>query len=310
VFHEPVLKKEAVNILITNENGIYVDATLGGGGHAQAILESLSPEGKLIGLDLDHEAVAFAKKRLKPFKNRVIIQQGNFKELDKILTDLKIERVHGILMDLGLSSHQIDTAERGFSFSLSGPLDMRMDSKQELTAYEIVNTYPERDLSRLFKSYGEERRFRAVAHIIVKERQKSPIKTTEELRQIVSKVLPYHNRVKSLARIFQALRIAVNEELRNLRDALAVGLEHLEIGGRMVTICYHSLEDRIVKNFFRREAAHCVCPPEVPVCICGNLGRVKVLTKHPMRPSEEEVRKNPRSRAARLRCAEKILERK
>lgn len=308
MFHEPVLKKEAVDLLFTNENGIYLDGTLGGGGHALAILERLGPHGRLLGLDLDNEAIEFAVNQLKPFKDRIVIQQGNFKELDKFLKNLKIDQVHGILLDLGVSSHQIDTAARGFSFSLSGPLDMRMDSKQKLTAYEIIQKYSESELSNIFKTYGEEKRSRAVARIIVKERKKSPIQTTEALREIMSKVLPYQNRVKSLARIFQALRIAVNEELKNLREALNLSIDYLLPGGRILIISYHSLEDRIVKDFFKGESVRCVCPPEVPVCVCGRKGRLKILTKRPVRPSEEEVRRNPRCRSARLRASERIPE--
>jgi 16S rRNA (cytosine1402-N4)-methyltransferase len=308
VFHEPVLKNEAVDLLITNENGIYLDGTVGGGGHAQAILERLGPQGSLIGLDLDEEAIDFATERLKPFKNRVRIQKGNFKDLDKILTGLNIERVDGILLDLGVSSHQLNAAERGFSFSLKGPLDMRMNSKQKRTAYEMINTYSESELSTLFKTYGEERKSRAIARAIIKERKLSPIQTTEELRTVVSKVLPYQHRVKSLARIFQALRIAVNEELNNLAEALKIGFGCLYPGRRMLVISYHSLEDRMVKDFFKQEASRCICPPEAPLCICRKQGTLKILTRRPVRPSEAEIRKNPRSRSARLRAAEKLVE--
>ncbi|MFQ5824418.1 MAG: 16S rRNA (cytosine(1402)-N(4))-methyltransferase RsmH [bacterium] len=306
MFHEPVLTNEAVDYLITNENGIYLDGTIGGGGHAQTILERLGPQGLLIGLDLDEEAVDFATKRLKPFKNQVHIQQGNFKELDKILIGLKIDRVHGILLDLGLSSSLIEKAARGFSYNLKGPLDMRMNTKQKLTAYEIINTYSESELSNLFKTYGEERRFKTIARAIIKERKHSPIQTTEDLRAIVSKVLPYQNRVKSVARIFQALRIAVNEELENLAEGLKISLECLYPLSRMVVISYHSLEDRLVKDFFKQESARCVCAPEAPLCDCGKPGVLKVLTKRPVRPSESEIQRNPKCRSARLRSAESI----
>ncbi|MFQ5865053.1 MAG: 16S rRNA (cytosine(1402)-N(4))-methyltransferase RsmH, partial [bacterium] len=284
------------------------DGTLGGGGHAQTILERLGPQGLLIGLDLDEEAIDFAAKRLKPFQDRVHIQQGNFKELDKIIKELSIERVHGILLDLGLSSHELDKAARGFSHNLRGPLDMRMNTKQKLTAYDIVNRYSESELSSLFKTFGEERRFRAIARIIIKERKHSPIRTTKDLREIVSKVLPYQNRIKSLARIFQALRIAVNEELTNLSEALRISLDCLYRSGRMVIISYHSLEDRLVKDFFKQQSARCVCPPELPICTCGKKGNLRILTKRPVRPSEAEIHRNPRSRSARLRAAESIVE--
>lgn len=308
MFHEPVLKNQAVDLLVTNENGIYVDGTIGGGGHAQAILERLGPHGLLIGLDLDEEAIDFASKRLKPYKNQVHIQQGNFKELNKILRELNIERVHGILLDLGLSAYQIEKAARGFSYSSKGPLDMRMNTKQKLTAYEIINTFSESELSNIFKTYGEERKFRAIARTIIKERKHSPIQTTEELRAIVSKVLPYQNRVKSLARIFQGTRIAVNEELKNLAQGLKVSLECLYPLTAIAVISYHSLEDRLVKDFFKQESARCVCPEEAPVCVCGKKGTLRILTRRPVRPSEAEIQRNPRSRSARLRAAQRIRE--
>lgn len=304
MFHEPVLLKEAIGLLIHDDTGAYVDGTLGGGGHAESILERLQPAGRLIGLDLDQDALQTAKIRLERFGDRAILRQVNFKNIGEVLTSLKMNPIHGVLLDLGVSSHQIDTAERGFSFSQSGNLDMRMNREQGIAAVEIVNSYSERELSELLKNYGEERRHRALAAAIAKRRQRSPIQTTGELTDTISTVLPYEQRVKSLARVFQALRIAVNDELQNLKMALAECLNHIAKGGRLVVISYHSLEDRIVKDFFKNESVRCVCPPELPMCVCGRKGRLATLTKRPIRPTHQEVQRNPRSRSARLRAAE------
>jgi len=306
VFHEPVLKEEALSFLVTAKKGIYLDGTLGGGGHSEAILKNINKSGRLIALDLDNDAIHLSRARLK-HKN-FFAEQTNFKNLGKVLKKFNIARLHGILFDLGVSSYQIDTAEKGFSYRASGKLDMRMDSKQKLTAHEIVNTFSEKELCEIFKKYGEERRYRAIARAIIRERKKNVIETTTDLKEIISVALPYQNRVKSLSRIFQALRIAVNEELENLRAALNSGLDYLTPGGRMVVISYHSLEDRIVKDFFKQESRHCVCPPELPICVCGEPGRLKILTKRSVQPLEEEIQRNPRSRSARLRAAE-VLER-
>ncbi len=307
MFHKPVLKEEALSFLVTAKKGIYLDGTLGGGGHSEAILKNINKSGRLIALDLDIDAIHFSLTRLK-HKN-FLVEQANFKNLGEVLKKLKINRVHGILLDLGVSSYQIDTAEKGFSYRASGKLDMRMNSKQQLTAHEIANTFSEEKLCEIFKKYGEERRYRAISRVIIKEREKNVIETTTDLQEIISAVLPYQNRVKSLSRIFQALRIAVNEELENLKAALESGLDYLTTGGRLVVISYHSLEDRIVKNFFKQESRRCVCPPDLPICVCGEPGRLKILTKRPIQPSKEEVQRNPRSRSARLRTAEMLEER-
>ena len=240
-FNEPVLKEEALSFLVTAKNGIYLDGTLGGGGHSEAILKNINKSGRLIALDLDNDAIHFSRTRLK-HKN-FLVEQANFKNLGEVLKKLKINRVHGILLDLGVSSYQIDTAEKGFSYRASGKLDMRMNSKQQLTAHEIANTFSEEKLCEIFKKYGEERRHRAISRVIIREREKNVIETTTDLQEIISVVLPYQNRVKSLSRIFQALRIAVNEELENLKAALESGLDYLTTGGRLVVISYHSLED-------------------------------------------------------------------
>ena len=307
MFHEPVLKEEALTFLVTAKNGIYLDGTLGGGGHSEAILKNIHKSGRLIALDLDNDAIHFSRTRLK-HKN-FLVEQANFKNLGEVLKKLKINRVHGILLDLGVSSYQIDTAEKGFSYRASGKLDMRMNSKQQLTAHEIVNTFSEKKLCEIFQKYGEERRYRAISRVIIREREKNVIETTTDLQEIISLVLPYQNRVKSLSRIFQALRIAVNEELENLRVVLESGLDYLTTGGRLVVISYHSLEDRIVKNFFKQESRRCVCPTDLPICVCGEPGRLKILTKRSIQPSKEEVQRNPRCRSARLRTAEMLEER-
>ncbi|RMF68826.1 MAG: 16S rRNA (cytosine(1402)-N(4))-methyltransferase RsmH, partial [Calditrichaeota bacterium] len=287
-------------------SGIYLDGTAGGGGHAQAIVQELDAKGRLVALDLDEEAVNHVRRRLQQFGQQVIVEQANFKDFPQVLTGLHIESVSGILLDLGVSSYQIDQADRGFSFSRSGDLDMRMSRSGEVTAYHIVNTYSLEELENVFRTYGEERRARAVARAIVRQRDVRPLQTTVELKEVVSRVLPAQHQVKSLARIFQALRIAVNQELNNLRETLAVSLEWLAQGGRIVVIAYHSLEDRIVKTFFKTQAAGCECPPDFPVCVCGKKARVRILTRRPVRPKEQEIKRNPRSRSAKLRAAEKI----
>ncbi|MFQ5603432.1 MAG: 16S rRNA (cytosine(1402)-N(4))-methyltransferase RsmH [bacterium] len=305
MFHEPVLLTPAVDLLVTRPDGVYVDGTLGGGGHARAILERLDKPGRLIALDLDEEAVRFANQQLmRKYKNKLVIKQANYKEFNKILHSLNIDKINGILLDLGVSSHQIDTAERGFSFSSTAKLDMRMSKKQSLTAFDIVTTYSEQELARLFREFGEEKRYKSVARMIVKERQRAAICTTRDLQAVVSRALPFQQRVKSLARIFQALRIAVNDELSNLSEVLNTCLDYLAESGRIVVLSYHSLEDRMVKNFFKREAERCVCPPNLPLCVCGHTGRLKILTKRAVQASEQEIQCNPRSRSVRLRAAE------
>ncbi|MFQ5708043.1 MAG: 16S rRNA (cytosine(1402)-N(4))-methyltransferase RsmH [bacterium] len=306
MFHEPVLKREVIELLLTDENGIYLDGTVGGAGHAQAILDRLGSRGRLIGLDLDDDALRFARRRLRAFREKLTLHKGNFKDMVGILERLNIGHVHGILLDLGISSHQIDTPGRGFSYRQEGPLDMRLNSRQKFSAFEIVNAYSEQQLCEIFRTYGEEKRARAIAHNIIKERKKSSIISTQDLRDLVSQAVPERFLVKSLARIFQALRMAVNDELNNLSAALRESVGCLHQGCRLVVISYNSLEDRMVKTFFKKESVRCVCPPELPVCVCGQPGRLQVLTRRVVRPAAEEVRVNPRSRSARLRAAERL----
>lgn len=305
-FHVPILTTEVIRYLITNKSGTYIDCTIGGGGHSLAILETLNKDGKLIGIDVDHEAVAFSKKRLAKFGNQVIIKQGNFSQLAKILSDENISQVDGILFDLGVSSHQIDQKSRGFSYRIAGPLDMRMNTKQKLTAEQIVNEYDENKLANIFKKFGEERHAKQIARAICQERRKSNISDTLQLANLIVKTVPYKNRIKTLSRIFQALRIYTNKELSNLKLALIQSIPLLKKSSRLVVISYHSLEDRIVKKFFHDQENPCSCPADIPTCICGKKPILKILTKRVIKPAQDEINLNPRSRSARLRAAEKL----
>ena len=306
MFHEPVMPGEAVELLIKDPQGTYLDGTLGGGGHAQAILERLEKNGRLIGIDKDQEALDFASKRLEPFSQQLITRQGDFKDAERILSDIGCDTVDGVLLDLGISSHQIDSAPRGFSFDRDASLDMRMDSREKITAHEIINTWDESKLAGIIKKYGEEKRHRAIARTIVWERRRNPIDRTTQLRDVICRVIHGQYQIKSVARVFQAIRIAVNGELENLIEFLLKSFTILNPGGRFVIISYHSLEDRIVKQFFKKEALGCTCPPEVPICICGKQSRLRILTRRPIVASEAEVRSNSRARSAKLRAAEMI----
>ena len=305
-YHRPVLVEEVVGLLVVDPGGVYLDATLGGGGHAEAILKSLSPRGRVIGLDRDPEAVAHAAQRLSAFGERFAALQSRFSEMREALATRGVDSVSGVLFDLGVSSHQLDTPSRGFSFDRTGPLDFRMDPQAALTAAEVVNRWPEDKLAELFWKFGEERRSRKIARAIVAARRKRPLETTTDLADVVRAASPGPHVAKTLARVFQAIRIAVNQELEELEAGLEAALELLRPGGRLVVIAYHSLEDRLVKQFLRREEPHCVCPPEQPVCTCGRPGRLRILTKKPVVPDEQEVKQNPRARSARLRAAEKL----
>lgn len=305
-FHTPVLIDQVLKYLINNSSGVYVDGTVGGGGHSIEILKKLAPTGSLIGIDVDDKALVHAKKKLGLFGERIILKQGNFAQIKNILSSSEISQVDGIFLDLGVSSHQIDTGERGFSFMASGPLDMRMSSETKTTAEEIINAFSEQDLERIFREFGEERKARYVAKVIVRERGNNQITTTQQLVKIIEPVFPFQYRIKSLARIFQAIRIAVNKELENLKIFLNQSLDLLKSGGRLVIIAYHSLEDRMVKEFFVRQANPCECPPGLPVCVCGKQPTIRILTKKIVQPTEQEIKANPRSRSAKLRAAEKI----
>jgi 16S rRNA (cytosine1402-N4)-methyltransferase len=303
-YHTPVLVREVLTYLLTSPDGFYVDATAGGGGHAEAILEALSPRGRLLALDADADAVRTSTQRLMPFGDRVQVRQENFRNIRAAVAGGGERKVSGLLFDLGVSSFQLDEGSRGFSFRSDERLDMRMDRQQTLDAYAIVNAYDERQLAELLWKFGEERRSRQIAREIVNARRRQPIETTGHLASVVESVLGGRFLNKSLARVFQALRIEVNSELEQLRQALVDALDLVVQGGRVVVISYHSLEDRIVKKTFRAASATSVpaktkLEPDRPV-----QARCTVLTKHPVVASEEEVSSNPRSRSAKLRAVE------
>lgn len=303
IFHIPVLVNESLTFLLTNLHGVYVDATLGGGGHSEAILKLLSKKGVLIGIDRDTEAVEFCRDRFSSYGEQVRIIKGDFGNIDQLLTNINISSINGLLLDLGVSSHQIDTAIRGFSYTLDGTLDMRMNSTSSISAKKVINEYPEHVLAEIFRQYGEERFARRIAHRIVEERKKLPIETTGELAEVVRRVIPSRWQIKTLSRIWQAIRIEVNDELEQLRMGLDKVFPLLNKGGRIVVICYHSLEDRIVKRFFRGET-ETFSRQQLALSSTGY--RFQVLTRRVVRPSDREIRLNSRARSARLRAAEKI----
>ncbi len=303
--HVPVMVREVVAALNVRPGGRYVDGTVGGGGHAYAVMDVASPGGSLLGLDRDPEALATARRRLAPFGDDVRLEQSDFAEMDRLCRELDFAPVHGVLLDLGLSSLQLAEAERGFSFQHEGPLDMRFDQRQEHSAAEIVNEYSEEALADVLRRYGEETRARRIARRIVEQR---PLRTTTELAKVVEKAVGGRARRLShpATRTFQALRIAVNQELLSLETALPQAYGLLGDLGRMVVLSYHSLEDRLVKQFIQRESRDCLCPPRQPVCTCEHKAGLRPVSRGAVRPSAEEVEGNPRSRSARLRVAERL----
>lgn len=300
--HIPVLVNEAISALQVRPGGHYVDSTVGGGGHAAAILRAATPGGWLLGLDADPTALTVARLTLEPFGDAVQLVAGNFAHLEIVCLSHGFSPVDGILFDLGMSSLQLE-AGRGFSFHEDNPLDMRFDPSQELTAEHIVNHYSEAEIARILDRYGEERHSRRVARRIVENR---PLTTARELARVVEMVVGRRGRLHPATRTFQALRIAVNQELENLASALRQALNLLRPGGRLVTIAYHSLEDRLVKEFMAREARRCLCPPRTPVCLCHHVPTLTQVSRKLITPSAEEVRANPRSRSARMRVAERL----
>lgn len=303
--HISVLLKETVDGAFTDPQGVYADLTTGGGGHSLELAKRLSGGGRLICFDQDAEAIAAAGERLKGYP--VTLVRRNFCELGEVLDELNIEKLDGIIADLGVSSHQLDTAERGFSFHSDAPLDMRM-SGEGLSARDVVNEYTFEELRRILYEYGEEKFAPRIADGIVKARNVSPIETTGELAEIIKKSVPaaYRREKNPCRKSFQAIRIEVNRELEVLETALAVGFDRLKVGGRFSVITFHSLEDRIVKNRFREFCTGCTCPPEFPVCVCGKLPRGRLTEKKPIIAGEEELSSNSRSRSAKLRVIEKI----
>ncbi len=307
--HTSVLLRETVDALHVRPDGIYVDGTLGGGGHSSVIAGKLSEGGRLIGIDQDAAAIEAAGKRLGEFGDRVMIIRSNYADMKTRLMETGITSVDGILLDLGVSSYQLDDAERGFTYrEEDAPLDMRMDQRQDYTAREVVNTCSVEELTRIIREYGEEKFAGKIARRIEEERKKGPIETTGQLTQIVKDAIPARARATGrhpARRTFQAIRIEVNGELRVLRESLDDMIDLLNPGGRICIITFHSLEDRIVKDAFRRAENPCICPPEFPVCVCGRKPKGRVITKKPILPSEEEMEQNPRSKSAKLRVFEK-----
>lgn len=305
--HAPVMMQEAMEFLKPQAHGRYLDGTLGGGGHSEQILTLSSPDGMVLGLDWDGEAVQAAQKRLEKFGDRLLVRRASFTEARQILEEIGWHKVDGILLDLGLSSHQLESPERGFSFQASGRLDMRMDRGQSLEAYQVVNTYHVSELERILREYGEEPRARRIALAIASERRKKRIETTRELTDLVQRVVGRgRGRIHPATRTFQALRIAVNRELENLAAFLENAYELLLSKGRMVVISFHSLEDRLVKKAFRRWSQKCICPPRTLSCRCGWSQKVALLTSRPLFPSPSETGINPRARSAKLRAAERL----
>jgi 16S rRNA (cytosine1402-N4)-methyltransferase len=309
IYHTPIMQKEVVQFLQCRPGGIYVDGTLGGGGHAYEILRHSAPDGMLIGIDMDDDALEESEKRLNLFKERTILVKGNFSAIDTILKSLNINRVDGIILDLGVSSHQIETADRGFSFNLNARLDMRMDRDGDLSAYDLINSFPEKELEKIMRDYGEEVMARRIAKAISARRMSSPIKTTAELADIIVRALPpplRRGRIHPATKTFQAVRIYVNKELLNLYQAINCGIDMLNESGRLLVISFHSLEDRIVKNHFKSWEKGCICPSDFPTCTCHRMPRLKVLTKKPIIPGDDEIASNPRARSAKLRIAERV----
>ena len=307
--HKSVLLEECMEALAIRPDGVYVDGTAGGAGHSSAIAARLSETGRLIALDQDETAVAVATERLSVFGDRARVVRSNFCELDAVCKTLGIEHIDGLLLDLGVSSYQLDTAERGFSYQADAPLDMRMDVRNPLTARTVVNEYSEDRIRKILFEYGEERFSSRIASNIIREREKAPIETTGELVEIIKRSIPSaardggHHPAK---RSFQALRIEVNAELDVIAPAIRSAVRLLNPGGRVAIITFHSLEDRIVKQTFAGLAEGCTCPKNFPVCVCGKQPEVKVVSRKPILPSQEELEVNPRSRSAKLRVAEKI----
>jgi 16S rRNA (cytosine1402-N4)-methyltransferase len=302
--HRPVLYHEILQALQPKNEGYYVDCTVGAGGHALGILNASRPEGKLLGFDLDPQALALARETLAPHEQRVLLVQRSYTQLNKTLQEIQWHLVNGIVLDLGVSSMQFDTPERGFSFRADAPLDMRFSPSQQESAAEIINTYSEAELAEIIFRYGEERASRQIAKAIVRER---PIRTTTELATLISATLHRkHQRVHPATRTFQALRIAVNDELGAIENVLPQAIDALAPGGRLAVISFHSLEDRLVKRYFRRESKDCICPPRQPVCTCEHQAHITEITRKPIRPGDEEIAENPRARSARLRVVEKL----
>ncbi len=302
--HIPVMLESCMKLLEPKPGGFYGDGTLGAGGHSEAILKASSPDGKLIAFDLDPAAIEIAKNRLKDYGERVMIVQDSYSNLGNYIPDNTLD---GFMVDLGVSSMQLDHQERGFSFLQDGPLDMRFSPNQPLSAADIVNTWSREDLMRILRDYGEENKSRRIAEAICAEREKSQIKTTGQLRDIIARAAgPGREKIHPATRSFQAIRIAVNEELKAVEEVLPAAVKALKPGGILLAISFHSLEDRIIKSFFKTESKDCLCPPEQPVCTCGHKALLREITRHPITADEAEIKINPRARSAKLRAAVKL----
>ena len=304
--HTPVMAEEVKKFLITNPNGVYIDGTIGGGGHAEVLLDALTDKALYIGIDKDATAIEYCKKRFKDSTSTVELCKGNFSMMNEIAEQMGVKGVDGVLLDLGVSSAQIDSPDRGFSYSSDGPLDMRMDQDSHISAAELIKSLSERELADLIYEFGEERHSRKIASAIINFQKKSSIETTSDLSSIVKRVIMGSKKTKSLARVFQAIRIAVNDELSSLEEGLTAAVGLLNKGGRIIVLSYHSLEDRIVKNQLRDMSKSRIEAPETPIGYREQEKRLNLLTKNVIKPTKSEIESNPRSRSARLRAAEKI----
>lgn len=307
--HVPVLLNETVDNLVWKKDGIYVDGTLGGGGHSKEVLKRIGSEGRLIGIDRDSDAIEAAQNKLSQYKEKLMLAHSNFSDVKNVISKFGLEKVDGMMMDLGVSSPQLDNPERGFSYMNDAPLDMRMDKDSQLTAEYIVNNYTEEEIKSIIKDYGEERWASRIAGFIVNARERKHIKSTFELVEIIKEAIPAGARREGphpAKRTFQALRIAVNRELDEIEHSIPEIIDILNPGGRLCIITFHSLEDRIVKDSFKKLANPCTCPADFPVCVCGKKPQVKIITRKPIIPDKDEIDNNPRSRSAKLRVAEKL----
>lgn len=308
--HKSVLLDECIINLNIKPGGIYVDGTLGGAGHSFHICEHLGEGGRLIGIDQDGDAICAATNRLEPYQDKVTIVRSNYCNIKQVLHDLGIEKVDGILLDLGVSSYQLDTVERGFSYRENAPLDMRMDTRNEMTAKDIVNGYSEQELYRIIRDYGEDKFAKNIAKHIVQAREIKPIETTDELTEAIKAAVPMKIRMNTghpSKKTFQAIRIELNKELDVLKNTLGDMIDLLNEDGRLCIITFHSLEDRIVKTYFREQENPCTCPPSFPVCVCGNKSKGKVITRKPIIPTDEEIKMNKRSKSSKLRVFERHI---
>ena len=307
-YHTPVLYYETLNNLVINPNGIYIDCTLGGGSHSEGILEKLSNKGLLISIDQDSTAIEYSKKRLEKFGSKWKVFKGNFENIDTIAYMAGVDKVDGILMDIGVSSKQLDDPERGFSYRYDVKLDMRMNTEQKISAYDVVNTYTEEQLSKIIFEYGEERYAKKIAKLIVEQRKSSTIEKTSDLITLIKRAYPERASKHPAKKTFQAIRIEVNRELEVLENAISKSAELLKVGGRLAIITFHSLEDRIVKNKFKDLATACKCPKDIPICVCDGVKKFEIITKKPIIPIDDELKNNNRAHSSKLRILERILD--